>query len=812
MKSGCTYAENRPIVVALSILIALLMFPKNIFGQQGNGTIRGRVVAQGNPVEFANIVLYGQGDSSRVLQTTISDSVGNFAFTGILHGNYIVKVQTLGYFSSSVKAVIDDKEPNQNLFEIQLQPDSKSLQTVEIAAQKKLIKKTEQGFIINAKDNLTQASGTATDLLKNTPTVVVNDEGNITVRGKTPLILINGRNSVLNATNRIPASSVESIEVINNPSAQYDADADGGIISIRLKKNEQGTNGSLALGAGYGAKGRANSAFLINHQAGKWNLGAAYDNRFAERTRRAEANRVNFDLPDEYYLLQNRHDRRLEQTQSIRLNVDYAIDKRNSLSFEAIGNFDGEDNYETLVSQIDNQNEVFQNKNSRFSSEHVREKAMEYALNYDHKFADARRKLSVSLSSSFNFDRENTDITTTPLDLSSGAIGTPLLQGTHDYQNSNVTNCKVDYAHPLGKKGTLETGYKLIARYTDADFETQYFTNGSFISNPLLTYTFHFREQIHAAYAQYRGYIGKPDSATWRYDIGLRAEQIYNHANATGNNISVNRDYVNLFPTANLTYYVNSADFARVSFSRRINRPSLGQLNPFIDITDSLNQHGGNPYLKPELINSVELGYNKELRKLSLSTTFFYRYATDVIKTYITLQPSGVALTQPANFGSSTTYGVEEIATAFPTKFWSVNVSLSLYQQLIDGSNISPDIANNIVSWYGKLINNINLWKGCKLQLLANYNAPIATPQGTRIAVYYIDAGLQQKIFKGKGAVGLVVTDILNTQHSGLTAFASDFSYHRTFKVDTRAALITFAYSFRTKFKEELLENKFSNE
>ncbi|HSH64595.1 MAG TPA: outer membrane beta-barrel family protein, partial [Bacteroidia bacterium] len=599
----------------------------------------------------------------------------------------------------------------------------------------------------------------------------------------------------------------------NNPSAQYDADADGGIIVIKLKKNtEKGTNGSVALGAGYGAKGRANSAFIINHQSGKWNLGLSYENRFAGRTRKAVANRTNFDIPSEYYLLQNRHDNRLEQTQNLKFNADYNINSKNTISFEAIVNYGSEDNLETLVSELQDSSQVFQSKNSRYSSEHVREKAMEYALAYSKKFDDERKYLNVNLSSSFNFDTENTDITTQSLNVDDSYLGRPFLQRTYDYQNSNVSNFKIDYANPIGKKGILETGYKGIYRYTDADFQSQYYQNSEYVANPLASNIFHFKEQVHAAYLQYRSYIGKPVSAKVKYDFGLRAEQMDNKGYAVRNNVSVRRDYFNLFPTASIAYFINPSDFIKLSYSRRINRPSLDQLNPFVDITDSLNQHGGNPYLKPEYINSLEAGYNKEWKKFSFSSILFYRYATNIIRPYIDLKPNGVALTLPMNFGNSNTYGIEGIVTAFPNKFWSVNASFSLYKQLIDGTNVSPDLVTNLVSYYGKLINNISLWKGSKLQIIGNYNSPIATPQGSRIAVYFADLGFQQKVLKGNGALGLVVTDVFNTQHSGLTASALDFTYKRTFKVDTRAVLITFAYSFKAKFKEELLENKFSNE
>jgi hypothetical protein len=169
-------------------------------------------------------------------------------------------------------------------------------------------------------------------------------------------------------------------------------------------------------------------------------------------------------------------------------------------------------------------------------------------------------------------------------------------------------------------------------------------------------------------------------------------------------------------------------------------------------------------------------------------------------------------MTIPMNFGNSTTYGIEGIATVFPTTFWSLNGSFSLYKQRIDGSNVSADISNNLLSWYGKIISNFTLREDFKLQLIANYNSPVATPQGSRIAVYFMDMGMQLKTLGGRGAIGIVVTDVFNTQKSGLTAYASDFAYNRKFKVDTRALLITLAITFKAKFDDELLENKFSND
>lgn len=795
--------------VLFGVILALLS--TNAFSQNG-GIIRGVVSDGKTPLEFANAFVVSSKDTTKVLKLSTSDSLGRFEFENVPYGNYILKFALIGYSSKRVPLVVDSLHSLIDLSVLQLKPDGKFLNNVDVVTHKDMIKKTPGGFVIMAKDNLTQAGGTATDLLKNAPTVVVDAEGGISIRGKSPLILINGRNSGLTSTDRIPASSVESIEIINNPTAQYDADAEGGIINIKLKKStSKGTNGSLVLGGGYGAKGRINSSLALNHQTSKWNLAMAYDNRFANRTRKVETSRINFNLPQEYSLIQNRNDDRYEQTQNLKFNIDFNPNDKNSFSLEMIANTDGVDNDEHLNTQLLTKTDSFQFKNTRRSLELQREKTAEFAFYYSRKFKDPQKKLDVSLTSSLDDDAENTDITSQALSQNDSLLGNAYLQRTHNYQLGNISNFRIDHAVPIGKKGIFESGYKGILRNTNAEFQTQYFQNNEYVVNPKSSNTFNFAEQIHAAYLQYKGYTGSADSAKLKYDLGIRVEQVYNEGKVAGLSV-VKRNYMNFFPTGNLAYYLNQNDFLKISFTRRINRPDLERLNPFVDITDSLNPHNGNPYLKPELSNAFEVGYNKEMKKVSLSVNVFYRYTTNIIRSYTTLYPNGVALITPMNFGNLSTYGVEGIASVFPAKFWSANISVSAFQQSINGSNVRSDITSNVFSWYGKVINNFTLWKGSKLQVIANYNAPVGTPQGKTIEIYYADLGFQQKLFKNRGALGVVVTDMFNTQRKGNTANTADFSNYRYSKIDTRAVLLTFAYSFGTSFKEELMENKFSND
>jgi len=305
-----------------------------------DGSVKGRLMEGSSPLEFVDVLLSSAKDTLTVLKYASSDAEGFFALEKVPFGEYRLTARLIGFQALSMPVIVNS--PLIDLGNMTMKEDALMLSTVTVSAQRKLIQKTAEGFTLNVSSDITQMGGTATDLLRNTPTVQVNADGGITLRGKSPLILINGRNSAMSNTDHIAASSVESIEIITNPSAKYDASAESGIINIQLKKNKQsGTNGAFAAGAGFGAKGRVNSTMLLNHKTDKWNLGIGYDNRFAGRTQTIEATRTNFDIPDEYRLIQNRNDKRLELLQDLKVNIDFTPDNKNLFSFEAIGNLSG---------------------------------------------------------------------------------------------------------------------------------------------------------------------------------------------------------------------------------------------------------------------------------------------------------------------------------------------------------------------------------------------------------------------------------------------------------------------------------------
>lgn len=770
-------------------------------------SIKGRVVdSENNPIEWANVLIFSEKDTLKLLQGTVTDSLGNFGFKQIDAGNYWLKIQIVGFRKTAFWVQKHDLQ-DLLLNTIVLEKDSRLLDAVEVIGQKEVIQKNNNGFTINAAATLSQQGGTAVDLLRNSPAVFVDAEGSVILRGKAPLILINGRNSKLTNPANIPASSIEKIEIITNPSAEYDAEAENGIINIILKKGtQQGLNGAFALGTGRGAKGRFNSSALLNYKQGNWNIGLAYDNRIAQRTRSLTGDRVNFNFPEKYFLTQRRQDDRTEESHNLRFNLDFERN-RNRLNFEVIHSIEKDSNYETLFSTFETKNGDFVSKNRRFSEEISSGNVTELALNFERKLSKDNQKLTLNLTSSLNYGTEKTAINTQSLTSGGSETGSPFLQKTAFIDKSQVSNLRIDYQQKIGK-GLWQTGYKGILRLFSDDFKQENQINGEFRSVGIRTGILEFDEQIHALYTQYK----LPLSVKWDLEAGLRAEQTLNNGTVKSLNIQFSNRYANLFPSLNIGYKLSDNQNIRFLYAQRINRPRLGQLDPFTDITDSLTQRSGNPKLQPEITDNVELAYAADFSKAAWIAKLFYRNGKNTILPFTVLRPDGVLFTQPENVGTTKTIGLESIFSYTPVSFWQGNMSFSLFHQAINAGNIQAEALNEVLSWNVKWLNDFNLWKNTKWQVIGVYNSPTATVQGVRVAVYNVDFAFQQKLWNDKGRIGIIVTDIFNTQVNGSTWETREFTFKRVSKIDTRAVLVTFAYTFGTKFREKLMENRFLNE
>lgn len=796
----------------------MLLIQVLAFGQK-SGSISGKVLdSENNIVEFVNVFLTSVNDSTTIVNGTVTDNTGSFDLTNVPLGKYFIQFRFIGFLNHQQTVILDDVSKNIDLGTIIMKQDAIALNAIEITAFRNLIQRTDEGIVVNASENLTQIGGTAADLMKNMPGVQVDMEGNLTMRGKTPLIMINGRVSAIGGVDRvtnleqIPASTIERIEILTNPSAKYDADAESGIINIVLKNNTNlGTNGAAALGGGFGARYRLNGSFLFNHNTNKWDLGLAYDNWFTTRTRTVNKQRVQYDSDDNHFLSQPREDERTIQTQTARFNVGYTPNSKNSFKLEGIWLFEGQDNYETIVSTTETSLHDFTSRNSRFSNEIRRFQTGELLFNYTRNFIQ-NRVLSIDANSAIEYNRENTDISTQSLSEENAEIGSPFLQKTHFYEDANLTNFSINYLHPIKESGLFETGYKTTLRFINDDYLRSNQQNGSFITDLSHTDIFKFNEQIHALYLQYTGWTGTQQEPKLKYHFGIRPEQVLNTGDNVQSSYNFSNNYFQLYPSASLIYYTPKRNSFKLAYSKRINRPSIGDYSPFIDITDSLNVWSGNPDIQPEISHSFELTQNQTFKKASLTTSLFYRLTSNSIFPYTTIDNNGVSTTRPENFGNSYTYGAEAFFTYNPINFWKINLDASIYEQRIEPSAKLQNAPENLLSGYAKFINNFDVWKNGRFQITTNYTSPIVIPQGIIKEVYFIDLGFQQKILKGQGRLALTVTDIFDTQRSESTVSGSNFEYTHYRKVDTRAVMLIFAYTFKSEFKEKLLENKFKNE
>jgi outer membrane receptor protein involved in Fe transport len=791
----------------LRLLVLLLAFnAENGYSQR----IEGRVMSDGQPLSMANVVVFNDKDSSQPVLFTSSDSLGFFSGNLPAMGDYSMRVQLIGF--TPYRKTISVKQGVLNLGTINLVLENRTMQEITVTAWKKMITRTNSGFTVQTDAILTQASGTATDLLANIPSILVDAEGGVSIRGKSPLILVNGRNSNLGANlDRIPASSIERIEIINNPGAKFDADGEGGVINIILKKNtKQGTNGAFALSGGYGAHERFSGSFLLNHHPGNTNFGLAYDNRIGSRTRKIEAEREDFFADDGHYLKQDRFDERKEITHNFKFNADHTTSRKDVLSFEAIYGYDNDWNYETLNSRFSDKSGNFNNGNIRISDERPIEHNLEGSLNYTRKFSNDKKLLTAGISHSYGNETENTAIESTPVDASNSPAGNPYYQRTRNAELTNITNLRLDMAFPLAGSSFLDAGYKGIIRAVNADFDYEYELNGNYIPDPLYSNVFDYKEQVHAIYTTYRSSFGRDEK--WKYELGIRLEQMMNKGESDKALSSFSNSFFNFFPNLNISRKFQSGSMIKFNLGRRINRPWLGRLNPFIDITDSLNPYGGNPNLIPELVNTAEFGWGHDWDKISLNANLFYRKGRNTILPYTTLLPGGITFTQPQNIGSSTSFGIESFLTVNTGKFWNSTASLSIFNQTVEGNIGGDELYSSLFSWYTKWINNFNLWKDLRVQILINYEAPTAAPQGERMAVYNADLGLQKKILKGKGRIGLTVTDVFNTLEYGNEILTNEFRSNRVSKSDTRAVLLTFAMTFGSTFKEKIMENTYTGD
>lgn len=732
-----------------------------------------------NPVPYANIAVYLDQE---LIGGGSSDGNGDFLIEKLTQGKYTFEIQVIGYDLKTLNNIAVNQ--NINLGTIKLSESTTVLSEIVVKGEaiRKPVEITAEGMTINPNQNISNIGGSALDVLRNTPSVNVDADGAISLRGSNSTnVLINGRNSSISANlDQIPASAIKSIKIVNNPGAKYDADAKGGIINIELKKGDElGTHGNAEFTMG--TAGRYNGTLQTSHQSLTYNIYGGYDIQRPVRPSNSVTFRQTFgDNPQT--LQQEATFNRSSLNQNIKLGGDYFFGN-NQLTYEGVfGNGkddDQEDRTSTLIND-DIEETILRNN-------HETENGFSYdnALIYERTFDNDEQSLKIVAS---NSARKNTEKQMVDTNTMIGNVSEPeVSQRSKTNEIRNISVFQIDYTHPFKRRNKVETGYKTVFRMFDNDFifDNLDNTNGEWLRDNTVSNRFKYQEIVNATYVSY---AQKFENIS--FNLGARAELTNIQTLLYNNNQRNDQQYVNFFPSASLQYKLTDKQELRFTYSKRIDRPGGGRLNPFPDIADSLNIRSGNPDLKPEYIQSFELGQQLKLKYFDITSTLFYRYTTGIIDNIVRLE-DGIAYRRPENLNDGYDLGFELIVMSPLTSWLNINIGYSLFERYVDGTNLSAEFVNNNLAWNTKAVTDFLLPASIKFQITTNYESPEIEAQGTDLARYSVDMSLSKSFKKGKAKISLSGRDVFNTLRYGGTTFTESFRQERTFKPQSRIFLVS---------------------
>lgn len=804
--------------------------------EAANGRFYGRILdaSTNKGVEAASVQLSQMRyDSVQKKQVSVSvagqltTNRGGFTLENVpARGKFLLEVTAIGYqpYQAEVSFMSNNGQPNfdKDLGNIKLELDVQQLGEVTVVASKPMIQMGVDRRIFNVDKNITTTGQTATEIMRNVPGINVDIDGNISLRNASPTIFVDGRPTTI-TIDQIPADAIESIEIITNPSAKFDASGGmAGILNIILKKNRKtGYNGNLR--AGIDSRGRVNGGGDINIKQGKINFFASLnynqrrsisngytyrENLYTDKLQNTILNQYSNSTNDGYFLFG-------------RVGFDYFIDNRNSLTVSMAmpnGRFNSDQSDDI---QVDTMSATIRSQHAeRITTNSRKFRNFGPAIGYKYIFPQPGHEFTADV----NYNRSSNSgggLYTTKYFNEDGSLkGDPALQRLDGSGNNTFWTVQTDYVRPL-RSGKLEAGLRSAIRdnknITDNSFYD--YGSGEYIVLPSVSANYKFNDQVHAAYTTYSNKIGE----SFSYQLGLRLES----SRYMGTLLSTGETFSNtfpaeLFPSVFVTKSFSPGNDLQFNYSRRINRPNFFQLIPFYDVSDVLNISVGNPNLRPEFTNSFEMNYSVPLGGgHSILTSVYYKHTNNLITRYQSLKenvplPDGALdsamVISYINANSSRSYGLELTSKNPLAKWVEITTNLNFYNARIDNSGLDAALGvNDRWAFFGKMNANFKLPANFSIQLSGDYQSRTLVPQGggggrrgmggggfmggaSGAAQGYInpnygvDIAVRKEFFKDKRlAATLSVNDIFRTRlysaHSENSFFIQDMWRRRDWQV-----------------------------
>jgi len=799
----------------LFLLLAGITFHLSLFAQQPptgmpgmnnskpmaiNGKVKGRTYDANDktPLPYVSVVLLNINKGSMVTGN-ITDNNGYFTLNDIPFGSYKLKITSVGY-DSVVKIIqLDFSKSELEVGNIYLNPSAILLKSATITGDKSQIVLKPDKKEINVDKDLSIKGGTGIDALKNVPGVTVNSDDEISLRNSTPNIYVDGKPTNL-TMRQIPADQINTIEIITNPSAKYEASATGGIINVTLKKNKKpGYNGILNLGIG--TNNQYSGMGMLNIKESKWGANFSYNYNSGINTAPAISNRDNF-LDGLYNggSYQDIATKFKRQMHFGRFGFDYFINHRNTISINQnlmFGNMDINENLKT--NQLDSEHSLLESS-IRDNLQRIHLSNYSTTLSFKHSFPKQGKECNTEFTFSSNRSKNHYDYSTNSYD-NHGVIyaNNPELQLYDITNKGRILTAQFDFTNPYSETKKLEFGFRANWSNTNSlqSVSNYDYSSGEYLADNLLSSRYNIDEIIAAAYINYSGTLGKLN-----YQAGLRIETsdfyaTYNDTNKYSYNYPSSAKNITyaIFPSLNLSYDLNQKNQLQFNVSRKISRPNMFQSMPFVLASDKYNYRIGNPLLKPEFVNLVELNHYFRNNDWSLLTSFYGKYNEQPISPYSYYSDSThqLLISTFANADHAYSFGIEPTLTFSKIKNLSVSLSANLfyaYTGKIDGKTTS----NDGWSWNTKANISYKFPKQFILQLNGNYEAPQLIAQGRILAMYGADISLSKSIKNFTLVASL--NDIFNTRKMQMEYDQPDYYQIQSRRRDTRFFRFTLSYRF----------------
>ncbi len=735
-------------------------------GQMPQKTIKGKLIdgETNAPLEFATITINSISDGS-VITGGLSDENGSFELKS-RPGKLKATIEFLSYETIVIEPIPFERgQPVVDLGEITLNLSGQVIEGVEIRAEKsETIFKLDKKIFTVGKD-LANRGGTAEDVLDNVPSITVDIDGNVELRGSGNVkILVNGqpssiiRDGSLNGLKTLQSSSIDRIEVITNPSAKYEAEGQAGIINIVLKKEEQkGFNG--AFNVGFGIPWQYNAGAQVNYRKGSTNFFVNVSSGL--RVSPGLSTETSRQLIDDYFRISDYtqdRDRRSNDNR-IRAGLDFFLAENQTLTFSGSLGLSDNTNTNTVnyLDSLDINGDVeFQRLLTRIDRETEDGSNEEYNLKYVNDFGDKKQELTAFIQYDQRGDDEASNISQTI----NGDRVDPFQRTDIDESQNNKLG-QIDFSKEYDNEFKFETGLRGNLRTITNNYGVSQNDGDKLVAIDSLTDDFTYKENIYAAY----GTISKSWNNKISAQIGLRVEQSdISTEFVSDSSQDTSYNFLRAFPSAFFTYNINTKNAIQISYSNRIQRPRFWYLNPFLTLSDDRNRFAGNPKLLPEYTDSYELGYIRYLENGSLAANVFYKYTTDVIQRIRELNPDGTTTTFPVNLSEEFSYGIDISGNYDVAKWLRLDGNFSAFNYNLSSDDIENAADAADVSWFGRLGVRVKFWKNANLQLRYNHRAPRQSIQGFNRGIRTVSFGVSKDFLDNNLTITISSRDLFNSR------------------------------------------------